>query len=111
MHRNLATHPAAQDVRVANLLGALDRIHHGAPTITDGRHILPDAQMINSAVEARDASGIRAVFARGTVRAAVVPDRMRYCRFPFPREAQPLLAGEVARWTCTTREQGIRPPD
>ena len=43
MHQNLATRYTARDVHIANLLGALNQIHHGTTTIMDWCHILKDA--------------------------------------------------------------------
>jgi 5-methylthioadenosine/S-adenosylhomocysteine deaminase len=86
MHQNLATRYTTQDVRIANLIGALNQIHHGTTTIMDWCHILKDAEMTDAAIEALDESGIRAVFARGTVKPPVVPDQTPYYRIPFPRE-------------------------
>ncbi len=86
MHQNLATRYTAHDVHVANLIGALNQIHHGTTTIMDWCHILKDAEMTDAAVEALDASGIRAVFARGTVKPPVTPDTVPYYKIPFPRE-------------------------
>src|SRR4026209_1786089 len=40
MHQNLATRYTARDVYLANVLGALNQIHHGATTIMDWCHIL-----------------------------------------------------------------------
>jgi cytosine/adenosine deaminase-related metal-dependent hydrolase len=68
MHRNLAMHYRAADVHVANLLGALNQINHGTTTIFDWCHIVRDSEMTDAAVDGLEESGIRAVFARGTVK-------------------------------------------
>ena len=86
MHQNLATRYTARDVYLANLLGALNQIHHGATTIMDWCHILKDAEMTDAAVEGLAESGIRAVFGRGTVKPPITPDTTPYYRIPFPRE-------------------------
>ncbi|MCC7485612.1 MAG: amidohydrolase family protein [Burkholderiales bacterium] len=86
MHQNLATRYTARDVRVSNLLGALNQIHHGTTTIMDWCHILKDAEMTDAAVDALEESGIRAVFGRGTVKPPITPDTTPYYRIPFPRE-------------------------
>lgn len=86
MHQNLATRYNARDVQIANLIGALNQIHHGTTTIMDWCHILKDAEMTDAAVDALEESGIRAVFARGTVKPPVTPDAIPYYKIPFPRE-------------------------
>jgi 5-methylthioadenosine/S-adenosylhomocysteine deaminase len=86
MHQNLATRYTARDVYLANLLGALNQIHHGTTTIMDWCHILKDAEMTDAAVDALDESGIRAMFARGTVKPPITPDTTPYYKIPFPRE-------------------------
>jgi 5-methylthioadenosine/S-adenosylhomocysteine deaminase len=97
MHQNLATRYTARDVYIANLIGALNQIHHGTTTIMDWCHILKDAEMTDAAVDALEESGIRAVFARGTVKPPVTPDTTPYYRIPFPREEiRRLRAGRFA---------------
>ena len=86
MHQNLATRYTARDVYLANLLGALNQIHHGATTIMDWCHILKDAEMTDAAVEGLEESGIRAVFGRGTVKPPITADTTPYYKIPFPRE-------------------------
>jgi hypothetical protein len=86
MHQGMATHYGAQDVYVANLLGALNQIHNGTTTIVDWCHILKDAEMTDAAIDGLEESGIRAVFARGTVKPPVTENATPYYRIPFPRD-------------------------
>lgn len=86
MHRNMAMHYRAEDVRVANLLGALNQINHGATAIFDWCHIVRDAEMTDAAIDGLEESGIRAVFARGTVKPPVREGQKPYYEIPFPRE-------------------------
>ncbi|MCC7483845.1 MAG: amidohydrolase family protein [Burkholderiales bacterium] len=86
MHRNMAMHFQAQDVRVANLLGALNQINHGTTTIFDWCHVVRDSEMTDAAIDGLEESGIRAVFARGTVKPPVVEGHTPYYEIPFPRE-------------------------
>ncbi len=87
MHQNLATRYTAQDVYHANLMGALNQFHCGTTTIMDWCHIVKDAEMADAALDALDASGIRAVFAHGTVKPPIVEGQVPYYRIPFPRDA------------------------
>ncbi|MBB3181991.1 amidohydrolase family protein [Variovorax sp. Sphag1AA] len=86
MHGNLATRYGAQDVYLGNLLGALNQLRNGTTTIVDWCHILRDAEMTDVAIDALEESGIRAVFARGTVKPPERPGEVPYHKKPFPRE-------------------------
>src|SRR6185503_9769070 len=86
MHRNLAMRYRAEDVRVGNLLGALNQINHGVTTLFDWCHIVRDAEMADAAIDGLEESGIRAVFARGTVKPPVVEGQTPFYEIPFPRE-------------------------
>jgi len=87
MHRNLATRYNARDVYAANLLGALTQINNGTTTIMDWCHVLRDEEMTDAAIDGLEASGIRAVFARGTVKPPIREGVTPYYRIPYPREA------------------------
>jgi cytosine/adenosine deaminase-related metal-dependent hydrolase len=86
MHKNLATRYQARDVYLGNLLGALNQIRTGTTTIMDWCHILRDAEMTDAAIDALEESGIRAVFARGTVKPPERAGEVPYYKKPFPRE-------------------------
>jgi 5-methylthioadenosine/S-adenosylhomocysteine deaminase len=86
MHRNLAMRYRAEDVRVGNLLGALNQINHGVTTLFDWCHIVRDSEMADAAIDGLEESGIRAVFARGTVKPPVVEGQPPFYEIPFPRE-------------------------
>jgi 5-methylthioadenosine/S-adenosylhomocysteine deaminase len=96
-HQNLATRYTAKDVRASNLLGALNQLNHGTTTIMDWCHILRDSEMADAAIEGLDESGIRAVFARGTVKPPIREGVTPYYKIPFPRdEIRRLRAGRFA---------------
>ena len=97
LHKNLATRYQARDVYLGNLLGALNQIRTGTTTIMDWCHILRDAEMTDAAVDALEESGIRAVFARGTVKPPERAGEVPYYRKPFPREEiERLRTGRLA---------------
>jgi cytosine/adenosine deaminase-related metal-dependent hydrolase len=52
----------------------------------DWCHILRDAEMTDVAIDALEESGIRAVFARGTVKPPERPGEVPYHKLPFPRD-------------------------
>jgi len=86
MHKKLATHYEARDVYLGNLLGSLNQLRNGTTTIVDWCHILRDAEMTDTAIDALEESGVRAVFARGTVKPPERPGEVPYHKKPFPRE-------------------------
>jgi 5-methylthioadenosine/S-adenosylhomocysteine deaminase len=86
MHKKLALHYQPRDVYIGNLLGALNQIRNGTTTILDWCHILRDAEMTDAAIDGLAESGIRAVFARGTVKPPEKPGEVPYFKKPFPRE-------------------------
>ena len=97
MHQNLATRFTARDVQSANLLGALNQLNHGATTIMDWCHILRDAEMADAAIDGLEESGVRAVFARGTVKPPIEEGKTPYYKIPFPRdEIRRLRTGRFA---------------
>ena len=86
MHQNLATRYTASDVRSANLMGALNQLNHGTTTIMDWCHIVRDPDMADAAIDGLEESGIRAVFARGTVKPPIREGATPFYKIPFPRE-------------------------
>ncbi len=86
MHKNLATRYRARDVYLGNLLGALNQMRNGTTTILDWCHILRNSEMTDAAIDALEESGIRAVFARGTVKPPEREGEIPYYKKPFPRE-------------------------
>lgn len=86
MHRNMAMRYQAADVYVANLLGALNQINHGTTTIFDWCHIVRDSEMTDAAIDGLEEAGIRAVYARGTVKPPVEEGKTPFNEIPFPRE-------------------------
>ena len=97
MHRNMAMRYTADHVRVANLAGALNQINHGTTTIFDWCHIVRDAEMTDAAIDGLEEAGIRAVFARGTVKPPVEAGKTPYYEIPYPEaELRRLRTGRLA---------------
>ena len=86
MHQGMATRYNARDVYLANLMGSLNQIHHGTTTIMDWCHIVKDAEMTDAAIDGLAEAGIRAVFARGTVKPPITGNATPYYKIPYPRE-------------------------
>jgi cytosine/adenosine deaminase-related metal-dependent hydrolase len=66
MHAGLATQFKADDVYIANLVGALNHIDAGVTTLFDWCHNNPTPAHSDRAIDGLLASGIRAVFGHGT---------------------------------------------
>ena len=97
MHKKLALHYGARDVYLGNLLGALNQLRNGTTTIVDWCHILRDAEMTDAAIDGLEHAGVRAVFARGTVKPPEREGAIPYYKLPFPREEiQRLRTGRLA---------------
>lgn len=66
MHAGLATGFTAEDIYIANLVGALNQISSGVTTLFDWCHNNPTPAHTDRAIDALIESGIRAVFGHGT---------------------------------------------
>lgn len=86
VHGNLAMLYEAEDVYLANLLGALNQINAGTTTVMDWCHVLRDTEMTDAALDGLDESGIRALFARGTSKPPGDGTEKPYWAIPYPRE-------------------------
>lgn len=86
MHKNLATFYNKEDVYLGNLLGSLNQLRNGTTTIVDWCHIVRDSEMTDAAIAGLDDAGIRAVFARGTVKPPEKAGEIPFHKLPYPRE-------------------------
>ena len=66
MHAGLATRYTAEDIYIANLIGALNQLSGGVTTLFDWCHNNPTPEHSDRAIDALVESGIRAVFGHGT---------------------------------------------
>jgi len=97
IHGNLAMRYEAEDVRVANVVAALNQINSGTTTVLDWCHVLRDTGMADAAIDAIEESGIRALFARGTAKPPVEAGGKPYWAQPFPpEEIRRLRTGRLA---------------
>jgi cytosine/adenosine deaminase-related metal-dependent hydrolase len=97
IHKNMATLYGANDVYLGNLLGALNQLRQGTTTICDWCHVVRDAEMTDAAIDALEEAGIRAVYARGTVKPPEREGAVPYYKLPYPREeVHRLRSGRLA---------------
>jgi 5-methylthioadenosine/S-adenosylhomocysteine deaminase len=97
MHAGLATRFRPHDIHIATLAGALNQIHCGTTTLVDWCHNNPTPQHSDAAVEALQASGIRAVFLHGSPKPDPKPGQPPFWEVPHPRsEIRRLRQGPLA---------------
>lgn len=97
IHGNLATRYNAEDTYVANLLGALSQISTGTTTVLDWCHNNATPEHTDRAIDALGESGVRAVFAHGTVKPPRKPGEPHFSEIPHPRsEIERLRNGRLS---------------
>ncbi len=97
MHRGLATLYRPEDIRIANLMGALNQINNGATTLVDWSHNNPTPEHTDAAIAGLDESGIRAVFLHGSPKPNPKPGQKHFSEIPMPRhEIERLRNGRFA---------------
>jgi cytosine/adenosine deaminase-related metal-dependent hydrolase len=87
VHGNLAMRFEAEDLYLANLVGALHQLNTGTTTVLDWCHVLRDEEMADAALDGLEHAGIRALFARGTAKPPAQGSSKPYWAEPYPREA------------------------
>lgn len=97
MHAGLATRFLPEDVRIANVAGALNQINCGVTTLVDWCHNNPTPAHTDSAIDGLRESGIRAAFFHGSPKPDPKPGERHFSELPHPRaEVERLLRGPFA---------------
>jgi cytosine/adenosine deaminase-related metal-dependent hydrolase len=97
MHRGLATHFRPEDIRIANLMGALTSMNAGVTTLVDWCHNNPTREHTDAAIDGLEESGIRAAFLHGSPKPNPKPGEKHYSYKPMPREEiERLLKGRLS---------------
>ncbi len=97
MHRGLATLYRPEDIRIANLMGALNQINNGATTLVDWCHNNPTPAHTDAAIDGLAESGIRAVFLHGSPKPNPKSGQKHFSEIPMPRaEVERLRKGRFA---------------
>ena len=97
IHAGLATFFRPEDIRIANLVGALNQIDSGTTTIVDFHHNNPTPDHTDAAIEGLDSAGIRALFLHGSPKPDPKPGQKPYREIPMPRgEVERLRKGRFA---------------
>lgn len=97
MHGGLAGHFRAEDVYIANLMGALNSLNNGTTTLVDWCHVNRTPEHTDAAVEGLAESGARALFLHGSPKPDAKPGEKHYSEIPMPRsEIERLRRGRFA---------------
>ncbi|MFZ9506668.1 MAG: amidohydrolase family protein [Burkholderiaceae bacterium] len=92
MHAGLATLFSPEDIRIANLVGALNQINCGTTTLADWCHNNPTPAHTDAAIDGLAESQIRAVFFHGSPKPDPKPGQKPFWEVPHPRsEVERLL--------------------
>ena len=98
MHGNMTTKFSAEDTYLATLLGALGQINAGTTTLLDWCHNNSTPDHTDRAIDGLFQSGIRSVFAHGTVKPPQKEGEPHYSEIPHPRsEIERLRKGRMAQ--------------
>lgn len=90
MHAGLANFFTPEDIRIANLVGALNQLNNGVTTMVDWHHNNPTPDHSDAAIDGLEDAGIRAVFLHGSAKPDPKPGQKHFSEIP-------MSASEVAR--------------
>ncbi len=97
MHAGLATRFRPEDIRIANLAGALNQLNCGTTTLIDWCHNNPTPAHTDAAIAGLSESGIRGAFFHGSPKPDPKPGEPHFSEVPHPRkEVERLLRGPFA---------------
>lgn len=97
MHAGLANFFAPEDIRIANLVGALNQINNGVTTLVDWHHNNPTPDHSDAAIDGLEASGARAVFLHGSAKPDPKPGQPHFSEIPMSRsEVDRLRKGRLS---------------
>jgi cytosine/adenosine deaminase-related metal-dependent hydrolase len=92
MHASIAPRFAPDDIRIANLVGALNQLNSGVTTMVDWCHNNPTPAHSDAAVDGLAEAGIRAVFLHGSPKPNPKPGQKHFSEIPHPRSEIERLA-------------------
>ena len=97
MHAGLATFFRPDDIRIANLIGALSKLNAGVTTLVDWCHNNPTPDHTDAAIDGLEESGARALFLHGSPKPDPKPGQPHFSEIPMPRtEVDRLRKGRFA---------------
>ena len=97
MHAGIAPAFAPEDIYIGNLIGALAQLSGGVTTVFDWCHNNPTSDHTEAAIDALEASGIRALFGHGTPKPDPKEGQRHFSEEPQPRsEIERLAKGRLS---------------
>ncbi len=97
MHAGLANFFTPDDIRIANLVGALNQINNGVTTMVDWHHNNPTPDHSEAAIDGLEDAGVRAVFLHGSAKPDPKPGQPHFSEIPMSRtEVSRLRKGRLA---------------
>lgn len=85
MHASIAPRFTPDDIRIANLTGALNQLNSGVTTMVDWCHNNPTPAHSDAAIDGLREAGIRAVFLHGSPKPDPKPGQKHFSEVPHPR--------------------------
>jgi 5-methylthioadenosine/S-adenosylhomocysteine deaminase len=85
VHAGLATKFRPDDIRIANLCGALNQVNCGTTTLVDWCHNNPTPAHTDAGIDGLAESGIRAAFFHGSPKPDPKPGQKPFWEVPHPR--------------------------
>ena len=97
VHRGIAMAFSPEDTYLGNFVGALSQINAGSTTILDWCHVNATPDHTDRAIDGLQETGIRALFAHGTVKPKQLEGQKHFSEIPHPRsEIERLRRGRLA---------------
>jgi 5-methylthioadenosine/S-adenosylhomocysteine deaminase len=97
MHAKAVGFFTPDDVRIANLCGALNQLHSGTTTLFDWHHCNATTDHTDAAIDSLEEAGIRAVYGHGQTKLAPKPGEPPFSEVPHSRErVERLRKGRLA---------------
>jgi 5-methylthioadenosine/S-adenosylhomocysteine deaminase len=97
MHATAVPHFTPDDVRIANLCGALNQLSCGTTTLFDWHHCNATTDHTDAAIDSLEESGIRAIYGHGQTKTDPKPGEKPFNERPHSRErVERLRKGRLA---------------
>ncbi|MEP4377787.1 MAG: amidohydrolase family protein [Alphaproteobacteria bacterium] len=97
MHATAVAHFTPDDIRLANLCGALNQLNCGTTTLFDWHHCNATTDHSDAAIDSLEEAGIRAVYGHGQTKLAPKPGEPPFSEVPHSRErVERLRKGRLA---------------
>lgn len=97
MHAGLANFFTPEDIRIANLVGAVNQLNNGVTTMVDWHHNNPTPDHSDAAIDGLEEAGIRAVFLHGSAKPDPKPGQKHFSEIPMSQgEVERLRKGRLS---------------